>query len=165
VGVAALWLIGHGSKDTASQIVGVIVLVIVAVQRLCRVEPQPQLHPAWEWLAFGLGGFLLGFCGMGGPPMVLWVLAHDWSMNRARGFLFFIFCVGIIPQGVLMWLFFGHEVADAMLVAAAALPAVLAGLWLGLEIGRMMPDRVLRIASVSMLVLIAISAIVTPILR
>jgi hypothetical protein len=41
----------------------------------------------------------------------------------------------------------------------------LAGLWLGLAIGRMLPDRVLRIASVSMLVLIAISAIVTPILR
>src|SRR5262245_7620571 len=34
LGVAALWLVGRGSKDTASQIVGVIVLAIVAVQWL-----------------------------------------------------------------------------------------------------------------------------------
>ena len=49
--------------------------------------------------------------------MVLWVLAHDWPMNRARGFLFLIFSTGLIPQGLLMWLFFGAEVVDAMLLA------------------------------------------------
>src|SRR3954462_12337124 len=49
IGVAALWFVGQTSKDLASQIVGVIVLVIVAVQRVWRVEPQPRLHPVWEW--------------------------------------------------------------------------------------------------------------------
>jgi uncharacterized protein len=67
VGVWALSLIGE-NKDAASQLVGAIVLLIVFVQRAFRVSPQPRLHPAWEWLAFGMGGFLLGFCGMGGPP-------------------------------------------------------------------------------------------------
>jgi len=165
VGVAVLWLVGRGSNDTAGQIVGVIVLTIVAVQRLWRVEPQPRLHPAWEWLAFGLAGFLLGLSGMGGPPMVLWVLAHDWPMNQARGFLYFIFSVGLIPQGFLMWLFFGNEVTGAMLLSAAALPAVLVGLWLGLAIGRAAPDRALRNVSLSVLILIAASAIIAPYLR
>ena len=45
LGVAVLWLVGRGSNDTPGQIVGVIVLIIVAVQRLWRVEPQPRLHP------------------------------------------------------------------------------------------------------------------------
>jgi len=165
LGVCVLWLVGHGSKDAASQIVGVIVLLVVAAQRALHVSPQERLHIGWEWLAFGLGGFLLGFCGMGGPPMVLWVLAHDWSMNRARAFLFYIFATGLIPQAVLLWLFFGTEVVDAMLLSAAALPVVLLGLWCGLILSRQIPDQLLKRASVVVLVLIAIGAISMPYLK
>jgi uncharacterized membrane protein YfcA len=162
LGVLALWLVGQSSKETASQVVGVLVLAIVATQWLLRAAPRPRLHPAWEWLAFGLGGFLLGFCGMGGPPMVLWVLAHDWPMNRARAFLFFIFATGLVPQGILLWLFFGGEVLDAMLLASLAFPAVVLGLSAGLALSRLLPDWALRLASVLTLVLIAISAIAAP---
>ena len=45
------------------------------------------------------GWFLLGLCGMGGPVMVLWVLAHDWPMNKARAFLFFLFTTGSADAG------------------------------------------------------------------
>src|SRR5689334_1516575 len=44
VGVFVLWLVGHSSKDLASQIVGVIVLLIVTVQRALAVSPQQRLH-------------------------------------------------------------------------------------------------------------------------
>jgi uncharacterized protein len=165
LGVAALWLVGRGSANLAGQLVGLIVLAILTVQWVWKVKPQPRLHAAWEWLAFGLAGFLLGFCGMGGPPMVLWVLAHDWPMKRARAFLFFIFSTGLIPQGLLMWLFFGTNVFRAMLFSAASLPAVLAGLWLGLYLSRHAPDRLLRRLSVAMLLCIAASAIVMPFLQ
>jgi uncharacterized membrane protein YfcA len=162
LGVFTLWLIGQGNKDTASQIVGCLVLGIVALQRLWKVVPQPRIHDAWEWLAFSLGGFLLGLCGMGGPVMVLWVLAHDWPMNKARAFLFFLFATGLPVQGLLMWSFFGAEVLDAMLLAAAAFPAIIAGLSVGLIIGRVTPDRALRTATLSVLILIAASAIIAP---
>jgi uncharacterized membrane protein YfcA len=162
LGVLALYVVGHERKEVASQLVGLVVLTIVVVQRAWRSEPQERLHPAWEWIAFGLGGFLLGFCGMGGPPMVLWVLAHDWPMNRARGFLFYIFATGLVPQALLLWLFFGAEVLDAMLLGVAALPAVLVGLWLGLYLSLLIPDRVLRSVSLGILILIALSAIGTP---
>lgn len=94
--------------------------------------------------------------------MVLWVLAHDWPMNKARAFLFFLFATGLPVQALLMWSFFGAEVLDAMLLAAAALPAVLAGLSVGLAIGRAAPDRALRTATLSVLILIAASAIIVP---
>lgn len=162
LGVVALYVVGRERKEVASQVVGLVVLMIVAVQRAWRSVPQQRLHPAWEWIAFGLGGFLLGFCGMGGPPMVLWVLAHDWPMNRARAFLFYIFATGLVPQALLLWLFFGAEVLDAMLFGAAALPAVVIGLWLGLYLSRLIPDRVLRGVSLGILVLIALGAIGTP---
>jgi uncharacterized protein len=162
LGVCTLWLIGQGNKDTASQIVGCVVLGIVAMQKLWRVQPQPRLHPAWEWLAFSLGGFLLGLCGMGGPVMVLWVLAHDWPMNKARAFLFFLFSTGFPVQALLMWSFFGVEVLDAMILAAAAFPAILAGLWVGLALSRRIPDKALRSLCTAVLILIALSAILSP---
>jgi uncharacterized protein len=120
------------------------------------------LPVAWELAAFSLSGFLLGFSGMGGPPMVLWVLAHDWPMNRARGFLFFLAATSVVPQGVFLWLRFGSTALDAMLLGAAATPAVLVGLWCGLFLGRLVPDRALRRISVALLVLIALSAILNP---
>ena len=162
LGVCTLWLIGQGNKDTASQIVGCVVLGIVMLQKLWRVQPQPRMHPAWEWLAFSLGGFLLGLCGMGGPVMVLWVLAHDWPMNKARAFLFFLFATGFPVQALLMWSFFGVEVLDAMILAAAAFPAILAGLWVGLVISRRISDQTLRSLCTAVLVLIALSAILSP---
>jgi uncharacterized membrane protein YfcA len=162
LGAWALWALGSEHNDAASQAVGVIVLAIVAVQTALRVEPQEKLHAAWEWLAFSLGGFLLGLCGMGGPPMVLWVMAHNWPMNRARAFLYFLFVTGMPPQALIMWLMFGNEILGAMLLGLATLPALLAGLYLGLWFSRLMPDRVLRGLSWVMLVLIAISAIVMP---
>jgi uncharacterized membrane protein YfcA len=165
LGVFALYLIGHERKDAASQLVGVIVLAIVAVQRAWHVEPQRHLHPAWEWVAFGLGGFLLGLCGMGGPPMVLWVLAHDWPMNRGRAFLFFIFATGLIPQAFLLWLFFGDAMFHAMLLGALALPPVLVGLWCGLYVSRLVSDQMLRRISVALLLLVAASAIIMPLMR
>jgi len=162
VGVFTLWLIGHGNKDTASQIVGCLVLGIVALQRFWKVRPQPRIHDGWEFLAFSLGGFLLGLCGMGGPVMVLWVLAHDWPMNKSRAFLFFLFATGLPVQALLMWSFFGAEVLDAMLLSATALPAILAGLSVGLYLAKLIPDQALRRLCLAVLVVIALTAIISP---
>ena len=109
-----------------------------------------------------MGGFLLGLCGIGGPPMVLWVMAHNWSMNRARAFLFFIFATGIPLQALLLWLAFGNPIFEAMLLGLVALPAVAAGLYVGLWLAHIAPDRALRNLSWAVLVLIAISSIVMP---
>jgi hypothetical protein len=34
---------------------------------------------------------LAGICGMGGPPLVLWAMAHDWPADKVRAFLFACF--------------------------------------------------------------------------
>ena len=165
LGVIALGFIGKENNQIASQVVGVIVLLMVALQLVTRAEPRSKLHPAWEWLAFSLGGFLLGLCGMGGPPMALWVLAHDWTMNRARAFLYFIFASGLPLWALFLWLQFGQRFLDATLLGAIGLPAVFVGLYAGLYLSRVIPDKALRGVSVGVLVLIAVSAIVMPYLR
>ncbi len=162
LGVFTLWLIGQSSKQTASQVVGFIILGIVGLQLVLRVRPQPRIHEAWEWLAFSWGGFLLGLCGMGGPVMVLWVLAHDWPMNKSRAFLFFLFTTGLPMQVLLMWSFFGAEVFNAMILSAAALPAVLAGLSVGLWLSRKISDQAMRRLCIVVLVVIALTSIISP---
>jgi uncharacterized membrane protein YfcA len=162
LGVAVLVLVGRSSKQLASQLAGGLVLAIVLIQWAWRVRPRPQLHPAWEWLAFGLGGFLLGLCGMGGPPMVLWVLAHDWPLHRARAFLYYIFATGVIPQALLLWLSFGQEIVSAMLLGLAALPAVWLGLTLGMALGKRVPDQHLRRISLAVLIAVAVGALLAP---
>jgi uncharacterized membrane protein YfcA len=162
LGVLALWWLGEENKNLASQLVGVLVLGIVALQQSLRVQPRPVLHPGWEWLTFSVAGFLVGLCGMGGPPMVLWVLAHDWPMNRARAFLYFLFVTGLPLQAVLLWLVFGPAIVSPMLLGLAALPALLLGLYAGLYLSKLLPDALLRRLSVALLVVVALAAIVSP---
>ncbi|MCI0362017.1 MAG: sulfite exporter TauE/SafE family protein [Planctomycetaceae bacterium] len=165
LGVWALVWIGEERKDEASQLVGLIVLSILVIQWSLRVPPQPKLHAAWEWLAFGLGGFLLGLCGMGGPPMVLWTMAHDWPMVRARAFLYYIFATGLPLQALLLWAAFGGSVLWAMGLGLALAPVLLLGTHWGLALGRRMPERLSRVIATVVLLAIAASAIALPWLR
>ena len=165
LGVYALCWLGENNKDAASQLVGVIVLAIVVLQWSLSVQPQKSLHVAWEWLAFGTGGFLLGLCGMGGPPMVIWAMAHDWPMVRARAFLYYLSAVGLPVQALLLWWAFGSDVLWAMLGGLATTPFVLAGIYAGLALATWIPDRVLRSLATAVLVLIAVSSIALPLLR
>jgi uncharacterized protein len=178
LGVLALAYVSREETDRAGQLVGVVVLVLVAIQQFpftaarggrataaAATGRAPRSNVAWEWLAFGAAGFLLGLCGIGGPPMVLWVLAQGWPMNRSRAFLYFLFASGIPAQAVLLWLAFGQQIARAMLLGLAVTPAVLLGLWAGFVLARLLPDRLLRGLCVAVLVLVAISSIATPYLR
>jgi uncharacterized membrane protein YfcA len=165
LGVLALVLVGRENNALASQMVGVVVLAIVFLQWAFQATPQPRLHPAWEWVAFGCGGFLLGLCGMGGPPMVLWTMAHDWPMVRAKAFLYYLFATGLPPQAFFLWLFFGNEMLVAMLIGLLTLPFLLVGLYIGLALATRFSDRTLRGLATATLVLIAISAILTPWLK
>jgi uncharacterized membrane protein YfcA len=162
LGVWALFYVGKESSSAAGQIVGAVVLAIVLVQWAFSVAPRPHLHVAWEWIAFACGGFLLGLCGMGGPAMVLWVMAHDWPMHRAKAFLYYIFATGVPLQALFLWLAFGNEILIAMLIGLMVFPLVLLGLYFGLFLGRRVSDRTLRQLSLAVLLLIAVSALVGP---
>jgi hypothetical protein len=165
LGVWTLSLVGSSNKDIASQIVGSIILVILAIQWLLSVPPQDKLHWGWEIIAFMGGGFLLGLCGMGGPLMVLWVMAHRWPIIRAKAFLYFLFATGMIPQAFFLWFFFGPGIFTAMWLGILGTPALIIGMLLGLQLGSRLPDQVIRRLTVAILVLIATSAIVTPLWR
>lgn len=164
-GVWTLYLVGSSNKDLASQVVGVIILAILAIQWLLSVPPQDKLHWGWEIAAFLGGGFLLGLCGMGGPVMVLWVMAHRWPVIRAKAFLYYLFATGMIPQALLLWLFFGDRIFTAFWLGVLSIPALVVGMLIGLWIGSQLPDHVIRRLTVGVLVAIAVSSIGMPFFR
>jgi uncharacterized membrane protein YfcA len=165
LGVATLQYVGSESRDLTTQVVGCVLLGIVAMQHIFRSGPRKRLHDAWEWLAFGVGGFLLGFCGMGGPPMVVWLLAHDWSHRRVKAFLYFLAFTGLVPQALCLVLFFGTSIFYSMAVGAAGIPIVLVGTLLGLWLGALFSEARLRKLSSAVLLLIGLMAIVMPIVQ
>ena len=168
LGVWALYVLGDDSNDSrnlASQIVGAIILAILAIQWLFSVPPQDKLHWGWEYVAFSGGGFLLGFCGMGGPMMVLWVMAHRWPYIRAKAFLYYLFATGMIPQAFFLWLFFGDKIFVALGLGLLGTPALVIGMLIGLKIATYLPDHAVRRITIGLLVVIAVSSILMPLLR
>jgi uncharacterized membrane protein YfcA len=144
------------------QIIGGILLAAVAAQACWRVKPREKLHSAWEWLAFSLSGTSAGFCGMGGPPMVLWVLAHQWDSARVRAFLFYLFVGGMPPQAAMMLWLFGLPILKTFGFAVLLTPFTASGALLGIAIGNRLPVERLRMLTFVVLLLIAVSAIASP---
>ena len=161
LGVLALYFVGKSGEGLARLVVGGVVLVIVGTQCIVRLQPKPALHPAWEWIAFSLAGFRVGLCGIGGPPMVLWVMSHDWPAARAKAFLFYIFTSSMVPQAVCLWLLFGTPFLTASLLGLLGLPVVLAGTLLGLKLGQRLPDRVMRPVCLFVLAAIGLMAVLS----
>jgi uncharacterized membrane protein YfcA len=162
VGVCLLWFSQSLDPVQIKQMVGLVLLVALSLQLLVRVEPAARLHPAWEFLAFTGSGLLLGLCGMGGPPMVLWVMAHDWSSRKSRAFLFFLAVSGMLPHWLILYCFFGQSIMWAGLFGFALLPVVFGGAELGLRIGNRLPRQGLRRLTIAVLFLVAGGAIVSP---
>lgn len=145
--LAGIWVLTHLADcpmDSIKFWVGAVVLLLAIVQSIWQPRPRPRLHPVWDGLAFASSGFTGGLCAMGGPPLVLWVMAHDWPTDRTRAFLFAAFMSTVPLQiGVLYWTF-GHDVLRGLGWGLLLSPAVLAGSWVGLRVGERFSKALLR---------------------
>jgi len=150
------------NPDRVKQIVGVVLLLVIGIDSLWQIKPRESLHVGWGYLAFSLSGLMAGFCGMGGPPLVVWVNSHEWPAVKARAFLFFVFLTGMLPHIVALFLIFGGRLWAGVLLGLLALPIVLAATSFGLWLGNMLSRQRLRRLTYLLLGLIAIAAIVGP---
>ena len=162
VGVLLMYLLTEMDPNRTKQVVGVVVLVALALQIGFRVKPKEQIHGGWTLLAGSLSGLMAGMIGMGGAPLVLWLMAHDWPATRQRVFLWLTFLLLVPVQACLLVLTFGQPLILALLLGLAMTPAGLAGAWLGGHIGRRLSRARLRVAMTWLLVAIALQSIVGP---
>src|SRR5690606_26666439 len=104
----------------------------VALRAVAAPPPRPQVPGRWGALAGVTSGILGGGVGMGGPPLVLFALAHDWPPDRFRVFLWSQFLLAT-PAVVTLFVWrYGASVLVAWALGIALAPAV----WLGGAAGR-----------------------------
>lgn len=162
VGVALLVLIMKEDKDLVKQVLGVFLLLVVVSQWALRVKPRAHVHGGWLLLAGSLSGLFAGGLGMGGPPAVLWVMAHDWPSRKSRAFLW-VMMGQIMPAQMALYVWwFGVEVAWAALLGFAYLPVAVAGALLGAKLGAKLSRQRLRVAAFVLLIMLALASIIGP---
>lgn len=163
-GVYALTFLADAGINRAKQVVGIVLLLVILLQFALRIKPRPRLHPLWAPLAGAASGFMGGAFGMGGSPLVLWTMAHDWPSRKSRAFLWSTFMLLMPPQLALLIYAFGWKAGVYFTVGLALGPVLLAaasaGAWLGDRLNR----RRLRVIAFAFLMIIAFSAILQPLL-
>ena len=149
-----------GSLTYVKIVIGGMLTLLVLVQLLYRPAPVKTTHPRWDLLAFIASGVIGGTCGMGGPPLVLWATAHDWSSEEVRGFLFAVFMTSIPVQLLLMGFTFGFSILLNVVWGIVCLPLIYLGTSLALPIGTRLGIEKLRLLTYIVLLVIGVSSMI-----
>jgi len=162
IGVYLLRGVSTLNPDSAKQIMGACVLIMLAIQWFERVTPREAVHKAWGHLAALFAGLLTGFANIGGPPIVLWILAHHWPNEKTR-VTQMAFSVCLVPlQLAVMAFAFGQSAIQAGVQSLLLLPAVILGSLLGLRAGGLLKRNQLRLAVRLLLLAIALNCLLRP---
>lgn len=165
VGALILYQVESFPRDAIHQGVGASVVALAVAMIILRPKPQAAISPVYSVPAFFLSGFLQGLIGMGGPPMVFWVQAHDWSTQRSRGFLFSMYLISLLPAFLTLYLVFGTRIGPSMLMSLFLVPWLLVVTWFGLRIGTRLGRERLRYVTLVLLVLLGLVAVLSPYLK
>ncbi len=143
-------------------IVGTALSVLVVVQLIFKPRQVDKVKWPYTVLAFLLSGVFSGTIGMGGPPLVLWVMAHDWEPAKIKGFYFASFLLFIPIMIVLMAILPGFgPLSKPILLSLAYFPLIYAGSLVGLKIGNQLSRRKLYVVTCIFLFITGISTIIS----
>jgi uncharacterized membrane protein YfcA len=161
VGVYLLYRLDRLDMDVVKQIIGVLLLIIIALQLIWQPKPG-TIKPAWGILAMVMSGIMMGFSGMSGPPLVLWSMTQDWQPKETRAFLLTTFLMGIPFGLVMLFVTYGSRLHSSLLYSLIALPFILLATQLGVRVGNHFNKIVLRRVTYGILMLTALSALLSP---
>jgi len=165
IGMVLLKLLVNKNNVDIKGIVGGLLCLLVLIQMLWRPRPVDAMHMGWGVLSWSISGFLSGFCGMGGPPLVLWSMAHTWSTKKTRGFLFAVAAMLSPLQLILLSIVFGVEILWSIGLGLAFFPVVYLGYRIGLPLGNRMDKTKLRRVAMMVLFFIGVSAVIQAIMK
>jgi uncharacterized membrane protein YfcA len=165
VGLWAMVSLDASGLALTKQVIGGVLAAIVLVQWVAKVKPKDSLHPGWLPLAAFTSGVMASAVGMGGPPVVLWTMAHDWPSAKSRAFLWSLFLTWAPVHLPVLAYWYGDRAVGAMGLGLVMIPAVLAGSRIGEWLGKGLNRDRLRVAAYGALLAIAASSILGPITR
>jgi uncharacterized membrane protein YfcA len=159
LGIAMLGVVADQGQSWSRALMGLGLLGVLLVQQFQLPAPRARPRAALTVLTGISSGFLAGLIGMGGPPLVVWAMAHRWPNDRQRCFLWLSFLL-ILPLqlAVMIWRF-GRPWALATGYGWLVVPVVIVIAWSsGLWADNWSSDR-LRQAVRLFLLLIAVRLI------
>lgn len=130
-----LWVLNElvkGDVVSAKAGIGMLLLAFLALRAAVRPRPRPRVATFWEWLAGMASGATGTIAGIGGPPLVLYALAHDWEPARVRRLIWGSFLMGGPVIVASLCVRFGPGPAIHYGAGMLAAPLV----WIGTELGR-----------------------------
>lgn len=135
-------LLARADQAVVTGILGVI-LIAYAIYNLMGWIMPPLRHPGWALLAGFSSGVLSGAFNTGGPPVIVYATAKQWSADRFRGnlqaYFLVISLILIIAHGAT-----GHLTPDVWRMALLAVPALLLGQFVGVRLCRYVDARLFR---------------------
>ncbi len=149
-------------KQIIQQVLGAILILIVICKKYIKIKEQQGLTTKWEIIAFSISGVMLGFIGMGGPAVAIWVMFQPWTAKQSRGFLFAMLFYGMIPLALILAWRFGESSIDGLILGTLGLPFVFIGTAVGIRIGNRLDRKKLKSCALLILFLIGISALLRP---
>ena len=164
-GVACMSLLVDRNPETIKQVVGAAIVTVVTAKLIFRPIPHQRLAIGWTFVAAGSSGFIAGLVGMGGPPLVLYALAHQWDRDRFRAFLWSQFLLVLPVLAVALAIRFGLGIIAWLGVGVAMAPIVWLGSRSGLSMTTRWEPKQLQLAAVIMLYVIGLASLLEPYLR
>jgi len=162
LGVYLMREISFLKSSLIRQIVGALILLSLAFQWFGKIRTRNALAKGWGYLAGFFGGLLTGLANIGGPPIVLWILAHRWSNEKMR-VMALAFLLGLVPfQAVMLLSVFGKPILHAAGKGLVLIPVLLLGVWLGLRLGAKLRSKHVRLLMQLLLLIISLNAILRP---
>jgi uncharacterized membrane protein YfcA len=162
VGVMGMGLLAAAGPAVVKQVVGAIVIGLLILRAVLRPKPRDSVGTGWGVVASVASGLLAGLVGMGGPPIVLYALAHDWEKDTFRGFLFATFLLVLPTAGVALAWRMGVQVLGWTVVGAAMFPAVVVGSKVGFGVSKRWDAATMRRVATGLLVVIAGWSLIGP---
>ncbi len=148
----------------SKQLIGTILLVTISLLWGLRVTPRDELNLGWQTLAYTTSGLLMGFAAIGGAPLVIYLNGLTWTAQKSRAFLFFCSATGLPVVATAFYWEHGEKILPAATTALIVLPMVLIGLRVGFGWGHRLSKPLFRQITYVLLVLVAASAILAPLL-
>jgi uncharacterized protein len=162
LGLYLLYLLSEMGTGAIQQVVGALVLAALSLRVLARVRPRDRLAAAWGYLAGCFGGVLGGLAGISGPPIILWIHAHNWSNAKAR-VSYLAYLIPMMPfRFLLLTLTFPSQVTLAIPFSLGLVPVSLAGSWIGVRLGNRIPAHILRQMAYGLLTLLGFYGLLRP---
>ncbi|MGG5819839.1 sulfite exporter TauE/SafE family protein [Falsiroseomonas sp. HW251] len=158
-----LLVLVHGPAPTIVAAVGVLLVVYAGFALLSialRHAPARFDAGARADAAVGfLAGILGGIGGYVGALPAMWTDLQGMEKRAARALLqpFIVAMQAITTPGLALGGFF---TAETLLMAASAVPAMLAGTWLGLRVYKVIPAQAFRVVLLGLLLVSGLSLVI-----